>query len=171
MNNEDIKIPIRMRKRPRFAGMPIPYTTWIDDKGIPDFKINDERLRRKVIAQRRCAMCGERMNAQIVFIGGPGSVEQGQLFVDAGMHPACARYAWDVCPYIVYGKGHAKLHRDVWADFERGQMVFELQEIPTDKPDRMGMLTTDGYTVVDPNGRFVVRANKATGPVEWKVYR
>lgn len=160
----EIAIPSRMRKLPRYQGYVIPYTTWIEPStGIPDFKTNDELRRQKVIKQRRCAVCGDRMNLEIAFIGGPGSIEKGQMFVDAGMHPACAEYAWNVCPYIVYGRGHAVL---------RGldERKYLLREIPTGKMERMGMMITRSYTIFyDPKGQMFVKAGPPTS-VKWRTY-
>lgn len=160
-----IVIPARMRRLPRFLGMPIPYSTWVHpETGIPDFKINDEKRRVRCIQKRRCAMCGQLMACVIAFIGGPGSIEHGQLFMDAGMHPACARFAWDVCPYIVLGRGHAKTHK---VDPRAEVKVF--RAIPSEPPDRMGMMTTATYTTLVHDGSLLVKA----GPpetVEWRTY-
>jgi len=162
-----IKIPRRMRSRPMFMGMAVPYTTYIDPKtGVPDFKINEEGARRRCIFFSLCAMCGHSLGRNIAFIGGPGSIEQGQLFVDAGMHVECARYAWQVCPYIVYGKGHAQFRQD------HGGIVVEFREIPTEAPERMGMIITrGGYRVVirQEDGMPFVRAGTPES-VEWRTY-
>lgn len=158
-----VHIPVRMRRLPRYQGMPIPYSTWVHpETKIPDFKVNDETRRLRCIRKRLCALCGEHMNEKIAFIGGPGSIERGQLFMDAGMHPACAMFAWNVCPYIVLGKGHAKTHK-----IDPRAQVEVFADIPTTKPERMGMLITSNYDVVESPHGLVVQA----GPAESVVWR
>ncbi len=158
-------IPARMRRLPRFHGMPIPYSTWIHPvSGVPDFKVNDESRRLRCIAKRRCAMCGETMNQEIAFIGGPGSIEQSQLFMDAGMHPACAFFAWKVCPYIVLGRGHAKTHK---VD-PRAALVVHAG-IPTEPPERMGLMLTRSYSVVRQSDSVYVKAGPAESVI-WRTY-
>lgn len=159
------KIPQRLRKMPRYQGYVVPYTTWTDADGIPDFKVNDEARRQKVIGERRCSLCGEKLNTKIAFIGGPRSVNEGALYVDAGMHPACAEYAWNVCPFLVYGKGHSKHTKD----HSSSGIVIMLGEVETSPPERMGMIITSSYTVVirtSDNYPFV-----KAGPAESVVWR
>lgn len=160
-----VTIPSRMRRLPRFMGMPIPYSTWIHpETHVPDFKTNDEHKRRRCVARRLCAMCGERMNQKIAFIGGPGSIEDGQHFMDAGMHPSCAEFAWLVCPYIVMGRGHAKTHK---IDPRAAVEVF--RNIPTEPPERMGMMITTDYEIVDHPSGPIVRAG-APESVVWRIF-
>lgn len=142
----EIKIPARMRKNPVYKGYVVSYTTFIDRDGVPDFKINDEVKRTKCVLHGRCAMCGEKLGKRIAFIGGPASIEEGKLFIDAGMHPDCAKYAWDVCPYIVMGTGHATFLKD----HSKDGTVTNLNVIATSQapPQRMGMMITTAYAVV-----------------------
>src|SRR5881394_322594 len=164
-----VRIPQRLKKRPKYHGMAIPYTTWIHPvTGIPDFKVNDEKRRLCVIRDRGCAMCGERMNELICFIGGSEGICDGKLFIDAGMHPACARYAWQVCPYIVYGRTHAPV------PYYEGAVIHVFRDAPISKPTAMGLLTTNTYQPVvvineeDGTEDLFVKAGPPVQPVEWK---
>jgi hypothetical protein len=163
---DTIKIPQRLRKRPRFSGYVISYTTWVHPQThVPDFKVNDETKRTRCIERGLCAMCGERLNREIVFIGG-ASLCNGALAVDAGMHPGCADYAWNVCPYIVTGRGHnpnPKLHGD-------GKTVFQIDlGIPDPPPDRMGKMLTYSYEKVEQGGKLFARPGPPIA-VEWREF-
>lgn len=162
----EIKIPQRLRKRPKYQGMVIPYTTFIDPQTkIPDFKVNDERKRLRVILEGRCALCGEKLNNKIVFIGGI-SLCEGALAVDAGMHPACAQYAWEVCPFIVYGRGHATFYKD-----HGPTTVVRQLGVPDPPPAKMGMMTTDRYDIVqDRKTRYVYAKPGKAISVVWRTY-
>jgi hypothetical protein len=167
-NELEVPIPSRMRKRPRFQGMVIPFTTWIHPKThVPDFKVNDEQKRMFCITRRKCAMCGERLNKQIVFIGGPSMIEEGALAIDVGMHPECARYAWHVCPFMITGRGHSEHIRD----HSDAGIVLHWNEIATSTapPERMAMLTTESYEVVPVRGQLFVRPGPAVN-IEWRRY-
>jgi hypothetical protein len=153
-----MEIPSRLRLRPQYQGYIIPYTTFIHPvTRVPDFKINDERQRHRCILYRRCAMCGEKMKKLIRFIGGEDlCTEPRRLAVDAGMHPECGRYAWNVWPYSVHGRGHAAY----WLEIP-GAVMETFREIPTEPVEAIYMITTDSYKPVRWNGNLFGKPSKA----------
>src|SRR5262252_7462676 len=99
-----VPIPQRMRRLKRDRrGYPIPAGVYVDDTGRPHFTINDEATRLDQIVRHCCPICGTRIKnkAEQVFVGGPQSAFHPQgAYIDLPMHPDCAAYALQVCPYL-----------------------------------------------------------------------
>ncbi len=136
-----IEIPSKLRQRPKFKGLPIPYTTFISPEGVPDFKVIDEYSRLLCIERRKCALCGQELkkNKPIVFIGGDKSCDAGN-FLDPAMHEECALYAIKVCPYLVGTHSHRTDH-----DQSRARVI---DMVVVGRPKRMGLYYTRGYDAI-----------------------
>lgn len=175
-------IPRRLRQRPRFKGMPIPFTTLIGKDGEPDFKVLDMAAVRACFQQRLCALCGQSLPMQqplpghpfslpmqIVFIGGPVSAEH-RCFVDPAMHEDCARYAVSICPYLANPSGDYSTaqpkHRD-----EEGLITIRY-DMPPERPKKMAFYYCKGYDVVkqfqDGHLVFIAKAWAAT-KIDWDI--
>lgn len=112
-----IPIPRRLRKRPRYKGLPIPFIALIRPDGQPDFRVVDQVTRLRVIADRKCQLCGEPLGKWKFFVGGTEAAKANQYFEPA-THLDCLVYAMQVCPFIVGRIEHADLAK-VQAQYDR----------------------------------------------------
>lgn len=155
-------IPPRLAARPRDKrGYPIPCTILIDKDGKPDFRVNDMERWVRMVAHRRCAMCGEPMGRHVAFIGGP-LAHVNRLFTDAGMHLDCAQYAMATCPYLAlprmqYLKAHAG---------HEGYAMHTSEQVSVERPERFFIGITRRYQLAKVNGDVMLRAD-AWDSVEW----
>ncbi len=97
-----VTIPKKMRALGRdHRGYPVPYIILRDADGDPHFTINDTGKQRKALRERRCPVCGTRLDRLLWFVGGPLSAfhEHG-AYMDTALHFECMRYALQVCPYL-----------------------------------------------------------------------
>lgn len=82
-------------------GYPIPFNVMRDADGRPHFTINDDRTRARCLKERRCAVCGYRLERLVWFVGGPRSAfDRYGVYNDTGLHHECATYSLQVCPYL-----------------------------------------------------------------------
>lgn len=80
MDWRSIPIPKRMRALQRDRrGLPVPFIVLRDTDGRPHFTINDSQRQLKCIREKRCPICGNRLDKVMWFVGGPLSA-----FHDAG---------------------------------------------------------------------------------------
>lgn len=101
-----IPIPRRMTALQRDArGYPVPFIILRDANNKPAFTVNDDRRERRCLEERRCQICGTRLDRLMWFVGGPRSAfhERG-AYADKAMHYECMRYAMRVCPYLAVPK-------------------------------------------------------------------
>jgi hypothetical protein len=83
------------------------------------------------------------------------------------MHVGCADYAWNVCPYILTGRGHAKFRK---APEGIAENVEIMREIPEDPPERMGMMITSSFEPMMYKGRLLARPGKAESVI-WREFK
>jgi hypothetical protein len=105
-----VKPPKRLKVRPQWRGLPIPYIALIDAQGQPDFRVTDENKRASVIRNRWCQLCGEPLGKWMFFVGGPEAAKANQYFEPAA-HLDCLIYAMQVCPFIVGRIEHADVNK------------------------------------------------------------
>lgn len=161
-----MEIPARLKLRPIFAGLPIPYTTLVRD-GKPDFRTNDIELWRDAATRRLCSQCGQSLDYYKWFIGGEKCLVERRdpdgvvyaltgVFVDLAMHEECARYAAAACPFL-------RGDRSEWSKREppQGAEVDKLIGLPR----RLGFFVTRDYRIV-PGPRLLVKTSQITR-VEW----
>ena len=103
-----MRIPKRLRLRPQWRGLPIPYIALIRPDGTPDFRVTDEERRRSVIRNHLCQLCGEPLGKWFFFTGGTEAAKGNQYFEPAA-HLDCLIYAMQVCPFIAGKMEHADL--------------------------------------------------------------
>lgn len=100
-----IEIPERLKNRPLYRDLPVPFVAASSDDadgqegGVVSFKRDDSKRWALCVERKLCAMCGEKLDYWIAFIGGEDSVEQ-RRFQDPPMHVECAEYALAVCPFF-----------------------------------------------------------------------
>lgn len=145
-------IPPRLAGRPVFRGMAVPYIVKILDDGTPDFKIQEEAIRVECLVRKKCALCGQPLDEEFVFIGGASCAKQG-LFIDPANHEECALYAAAACPFLAKGTGYAKNPKNADA----------IIEIVSDKrPKVMILYYTRSFEIVRLSGHIVAKAGPAT---------
>lgn len=99
----------RIDKLEKYKGLPIPYVVLRDKEGIPSFKINDTLLQNRCVDENLCTICGESLEDDMWFIGGPLSAFHPHgAYVDAPVHKECGVFALQNCPYMAYTKYKAK---------------------------------------------------------------
>jgi len=144
-------MPPALARRPKWKQVPIPYVMFIDERGRPDFRVNDEAKRIGTINRRLCALCGQPLpQRRAAFIGGP-LCEQNGLFIDGPMHESCARYAFTICPYLAAPNAH---HAQTGAVFARhhDQRLSVSSLAGSTRPDRMGLFFASAWRIVRVQG-------------------
>lgn len=136
-----MRIPKRMKQRPQWRGMAIPYIATIRDDGTPDFRVTDHVKRFEVMKWQMCQLCGQPLGRWCFFVGGPVSAEQNAYFEPA-CHLDCLMYAMQVCPFIVGTKSE---HAD-------------LEAVRKANPDRT-VLIDDTYVATNTETWVIVKAN------------
>jgi hypothetical protein len=161
----NVPIPDLMKDRPLYHDLPIPYSTFVGPDGAPDFKVVDEKLRRKCMVEGLCALCGKPLTKNlIVFIGGPKCVES-RTFFDPAVHKECALYAVKVCPYLSdadwdYAKQQPR-------HLGKGQTVISVhEEISPHRPDRLAVYYCRSYDMVRMGRTWYAKAGR-TFRVDW----
>lgn len=156
-----IQIPRCLRQRPKYKGLPIPFTTFIKD-GVPDFKVLDIPNRNLCLRRRLCALCGQSLKDTIVFIGGENSIAQ-RTFVDPAMHEDCALYAAQACPFLAnkdgtYSKVESK-HDDT--------IIVRDFNVSSVRPKRMGVYYTKDYKITQQGDNVYILADYSI-KVDWE---
>lgn len=138
----DIPIPMKLRHRPKYKGLPVPYIVQYYG-GVPDFRVTDPNKWDKCVEDKRCGLCGLKHESgrPLFFIGGHLSHET-RLFTDPGMHFECARYAMKVCPFLyLKDKGYVTGRA---GDEDKPRVTNEFMEEKT----RMGLFKAASYRTI-----------------------
>lgn len=142
-------------------GYPIPHTVqWANGK--PDFRVIDQVKWIDAVSSCKCGICGEKIEGQMAFTGGPLSI-QNRLFTDLPMHKECAEYALQVCPFLAMPK-FGYLDK---AGYKMPVKV--MSAVSNDRPDKFGLGMTDGFRVArigHAGEDIAIWANEFTS-VEW----
>ncbi|MFV2198208.1 hypothetical protein [Nocardiopsis sp. LOL_012] len=108
-------------------GMPIPYTVsrgedperivhrpgtgpvavcdCSPDRGRPFFGSQCPQRQRRCVRQRRCPVCGQRVDSDSYLAFGGLPLPGTPWFMEAGAHPQCLAYSLAVCPALQRGAG------------------------------------------------------------------
>lgn len=100
-------MPIRVARLPRdHRGLPIPFIVLRDLEGKPHFTVNDARKQHECVVKSLCGICGQRLfKGNLWFVGGPLSAfNKKGAYIDGPMHPECAFYALQTCPFLAAPK-------------------------------------------------------------------
>ncbi len=138
-----------------YAGRLVPFSVqWFN--GVPDFKVGNPIAIRRCVLNRLCGVCGAKMGKCITFIGGPLSIAN-RLFSDPAMHRQCALYALEVCPFL------SGMFDDMATTF-KNTVTVDPHTSPK-RPDKFGLLETNGCEFVQYKGNTYIRA--FPGIVRW----
>ena len=99
------EIPDRMKDRPVFKGMAVPWTATMNGD-TPDFKRLDQGKVERAFRNGLCGLCGHVLDREVAFVGGPVSAAQ-RRYVDPPTHEDCAVYAAQTCPHLAASKDYA----------------------------------------------------------------
>jgi hypothetical protein len=93
-------MPGRMRQLPRdTVGRPIPFFA-AEVEGKHDFRVMDPLRLAEAITQRRCFVCGQRLNvASATFVVGPMCVVN-RVSGEPPNHRDCAEWSVRACPFL-----------------------------------------------------------------------
>jgi hypothetical protein len=111
---KSIPIPEKMKLLEKDArGYPISFTTIRDEKGQPFFPISDEYKVYQVADERKCGICGKKLEDDIWIVGGPlPAFHPGGAYLDPAIHYECGTYALQVCPYLAVPIYSKKIHEE-----------------------------------------------------------
>jgi hypothetical protein len=161
-----IRIPKRLKQRPHWRGLPIPYIAFITPEGPPDFRVTDEAKRKAVMTNRLCQLCGEPLGKWFFFTGGP-ECAKANMYFEPATHLDCLLYAMQVCPFIVGKMDHAETAKIV---ADNPSVTIKVDQTFTDKRNPLWIIkkaiawsyarTPDGTILIVPV------AIKATEPLQ-----
>ena len=154
-------MPARIAKLPRdVRGLPITFVTLVNKDGIPDFKVVDLDKRQQAMTKRLCGICGEQLEYWMAFIGGPISCGN-RFFFDPPMHIECAEYSKLVCPYLL----NPKFVSSPLIEAPEFTITVDKSSI-AGRPEKMGILITKGYDIVQQRGQDYFHA-RAAKEIRW----
>src|SRR6185295_806737 len=160
MNIRDIPIPARLRDLPLDPrGFPITFTTTVDADGKPDFRVPDAQKWAVMCYEHLCAVCGQRLDYWIFFVGGE-ELFADRLFFEGPMHRECAEYSIKVCPFMALEK-FKRTDREFTGD---AAMLNEI-DFQQARPARFGLGRTRGYKMV----KVDVTEQMTRGPLSYAV--
>lgn len=135
-------------------GYPIPFNVMRNRNGKPDFRVIDPQKWGECVIYRLCALTGLPIGDDVAFVGGPMSI-QSRLFTDAGMLPAAAEYAIQVCPFLAAPSfSYATKANGMLA----GEPVVVNPSVSTTRPERFGLGITSGYQLAKHGQGLVILA-------------
>lgn len=126
---------------------------WIEGK--PDFRVVDPERVDKCVEDKLCAICGKRLGEYCIFVGGPLS-KVNHLFVDPPMHPVCAEFASQTCPFLSGRK-------DEYSQRLVDESVVRVEAMAANvRPEVMYILKTRTKTVrrVSVGGSLLIQAGR-----------
>ncbi len=134
-------LPPRLNHLAVYEDRPVPFTTFVDDKGTPDWGCTDYGKWQQALQRNLCGLCGEPHDYWLVLVGTEKSIEKRQFF-DAPMHKECARYVAENCPHFLEGLTSG----DRVVRINNEAVVVPMPE-PENAPTRMGLYLTRSYKV------------------------
>lgn len=170
MNYRHMEAPERMKNRPLYKGVYVPYLTEIAEDGTPLFKMVDPEKTWEVKRDGKCALCGEKLDYWMAFMVSKQEAESRIVFENPN-HEDCLRYAFNVCPWLYYSHG---TYSDVTGEADadgRVQVVSHPDRYETNqRHPEYGIYITNRYenVIVERNrGRYrVCKVGKAKR-LEW----
>lgn len=149
---KSIQIPPRLNMRPKDRrGYPIPYIVFTDADGRPHFTINDATAVNKAIMQKRCGLCGTKLERDAWLVGGFGAAfHRNGAFLDPPMHRACAEYALRVCPFLAVSYSKRIDAKTLDLDKAEGRVIVKEDVVAHDQPEVFVLAHTASYSTFDP---------------------
>jgi hypothetical protein len=116
-------------------GFPIPYTVMCGQDGQPYFTVNDSAKQHECAKERRCSVCGKRIQGLQWFVGGPLSAFHPEgAYMDNALDEECARFALQTCPYLAARNYVHRIDTAAMADEDLAANYILMD--PTILPDR-----------------------------------
>lgn len=139
----------RWESRPQHQGLAIPYVAVVDEHGVPNFQAVDQASILDCALNSKCGICGQSLTTGeeemwLAFIGGSACIETLE-FIDPAMHPECAYYAAETCPFLANADGGFSKKVS-----ERGIVEEEIL-VPSDRsrrPPKLIILFAKGYRAI-----------------------
>jgi len=103
-------LPERMRGLPvDHRGFPVPWFVWINDEGVPDFRVIRPGGIALAIKKRCCWICGHPLGKFLTFMIGPMCVIN-RVTSEPPSHSECAEFAARACPFMLRPKMRRNEH-------------------------------------------------------------
>ncbi len=128
-------------------GLPVPYIV-LESEGVYYFKINEQQKVLDCLVNRKCTICGNALNSEYWFIGGPASAFHIHgAFNDAPVHKQCGEYALKVCPYLAFARYNSKISFEKLQESLKGKFILENTTVDTDRLPLFCFIKATGYSI------------------------
>jgi hypothetical protein len=157
--------PERVELLPTYKGLPIPYTTLIDENGVPQFKLTNDNV-WKAKRDGLCAICGQPLDYWKAFMVSEEEAESRTVWENP-QHEECLRWAFNVCPWLYYSKAKYTNAEDVKVN---GYTAFNAHPNRTESSERakkLGIYICNNYKNVIVQKRYRVCKVSAPKRIEW----
>jgi hypothetical protein len=157
--------PERIARLPHYKGLPISFTTLVDENGIPNFKLTDNE---NVWISKRdglCSICGEKLDYWKAFMVSEEEAETRLVFENPN-HEECLRHAFNICPWLFYSKAQYSALDKVKVE---GMTVLEShpdRAKSSNRPQRLGIYICNNYENVIRGRYRICKVSKAKR-LEW----
>lgn len=168
MKYRTLEEPERIAKLPHYKGIPITYTTLVDENGIPEFKSTIPERVWEVKRDHKCSLCGEPLDYWIAFMVTEKEAET-QLVYENPNHEECLRFAFNICPWLFYRNATYSDLGNIKSKVEGYTSVgaHPDREESNKRPSTLGIYITRSYeNVVLPSRYRVCKVAKAKR-IEW----
>jgi hypothetical protein len=166
LNKLNLPEPERVARLPHYKGIPITYTTLVDENGKPDFKSTDSDKVWEVKRDQKCSICGEHLDYWVAFMVTEKEA-QTQLIYENPNHEECLRYAFQLCPWLYYAKAtYSDLTKSSLEGYTFGHAHPD-REISNERPSTLGIYITRSYKNVILPSRYRVCKVPAAKRIEW----
>jgi hypothetical protein len=154
------EIPKFLAHLPVYQGLPIPFMVAVSPAGVPLFRVIDKDKWHDCAMEKLCAICGHKLGTRFFFIGGDGC-RKSHLFADPPMHEKCAIFSAQACPFIAGDREFSRAP----VPAVPGVAVYEVDVASAKRPEKMWLMKTRAYQLVNFLGEPLVQAAK------WDVVR
>lgn len=150
---EALELPKYLQTRPTYNGYVVPFfVSWfrgdqqvneneVDAK--PSFPTIDMGRLNSCRKHNRCWICGIKLGTYKTFVFGPASAIN-RMSYEPPSHRDCARYAAQVCPYIINPKHTHVTERAIPYRFKEGES--KLDDVSPHHPGLVVLYTVKYYT-------------------------
>lgn len=134
--------PERIAKLPHYKGLPVMFTTLVED-GIPNFKSTNENV---WVAKRDglCSICGEKLDYWIAFMVGEEEAES-RLVYENPNHEECLRHAFNICPWLFFSKAKYTDAEDIKLSNYVAFNAHPNRDNSMQRPPKLGIYITNRY--------------------------
>jgi hypothetical protein len=164
MDYKTMEEPARIARLPHWKGLPVTFTTLVDDSGIPNFKATNDNV---WVAKRDglCAICGEKLDYWKAFMVTEDEAAS-QLIYDNPHHEECLRFAFNICPWLFYSKAKYSEASDVKIKGWISIPAHPDRQTTNERPKKLGIYICNRYDNVIRNRFRICKVPKAKR-IEW----